>query len=202
MSSNIHIIGDSHSLTFEGAPNIKTHWCGAATAFNLWKKHKTIQQILNEIPSQDEILFCFGEIDARIHIYQATKQYDIDIIDYIINITAYIYVKYIDLLESTRKISVMAIPPQGLEDNDYGYEYYADREYRQYITSKLNLSIKELCTSLRIPFIDIWSVKWGELLKENENALWPENDFSKDKCHIRNEIAIEYLEQWLKENSK
>jgi len=198
----IHIVGDSHAGCFSGPDWITTWWLGAATAFNLWKKNDVVQEVLSKVPKTDEIYFCFGEIDSRIHIYKSFKQSAVAPIGFFTDITAYTYVRYINTLKYDRLINVMAIPPQGTQENIYDYEHYADRQLRQQFTDGLNFNIADLCLEYGIPFVDIWETKWDNLLKKNENALWPEDEFKEDNCHIRNELAIGYLTQWMKENSK
>jgi len=56
----IHIIGDSHSRCFEqdGDKTIIAHWLGAATALNLWKKNKIIEEIILTNGRENKYWFC------------------------------------------------------------------------------------------------------------------------------------------------
>jgi hypothetical protein len=193
----IHIIGDSHSGCFSGPSWVTTWWLGAATAFNLWKKNHIVQEVFSKIPKDEEIFFCFGEIDSRIHIYKSFRQSEIAPIGFFIDITAYTYVRYINTLKHNRLINIMAIPPQGIQGNFFEYEFYADRKLRQQFTDGLNFNIENLCASFNIPFVDIWENKWNLLLEHDDKAMWPEEDFKEDQCHIKNEVAIPLLEDYI-----
>jgi len=184
----IHIIGDSHCLCFEGAKNVQTHWLGAATAMNLWKKNKLIKDILND---KDKFFFLFGEIDCRIHIYNKSQETEVP--EYLlVNNTVQCYVSYVATLKKEADVSIMAVHPQGVQDNYFNYPFYADRKHRQQITDLFNMWLEDICSDNRVPFIDIWYNK-----REFERPLWRTQDFKEDLCHVKNAVAIKHLEGFL-----
>jgi hypothetical protein len=186
----INIIGDSHSLCFSGTDWIKVYWLGARTAFNLWKANKDIVDILNRIPPDEDIYFCFGEIDARIHIYKSCMNSKVMPLSFFVDITAFNYAKYIHTLTyKERKVGIMAVPPQGTQDNFFGYEHYASRDLRQTFTHGINAYLEGYCLEYKMKYLDIWD--W------DDEYLWSEEDFKDDQCHIKNEIAIPLLEMKL-----
>lgn len=185
----IHIIGDSHALTFDGAPDVRCHWLGAATAMNAWKKNKRIMEIINS--NHGEFWFCFGEIDCRIHIHN--KSQETGVLEYVlINSTIDCYLNYIESMKNYAKLSILAIPPQGLEDNIYNYPFYANRKHRQEITDFYNATLERSCWEHSLRFIDIWYNNASMI-----RSLWDSHDFKEDKCHIKNEVVIERLKGYL-----
>jgi hypothetical protein len=184
----IHIIGDSHALTFEDAKDVEIHWMGAATAHNLWKKNKHILSIIESNP-KDKYFFCLGEIDCRIHIYN--KSVSTGVPEYILSwITVYTYTSYISSLRNYN-VSIMAVPPQGLQDNYFNYPFYATRKHRQEITDYFNMVLEGEAHRNRIPFVDIWYNK-AEIVR----PLLDSRHFQEDKCHIKSKFAIEKLEKY------
>jgi hypothetical protein len=182
----IHIIGDSHALTFIDADNVITHWIGAATAHNLSNKYETVKHFFSGF--SDDYWFCLGEIDCRLHIYRQHKitgRTQFSLIQY----TVENYLEAVNVFDGWN-LGVMAVPPQGYQDNFFEYDYYASREHRQQITDVFNFCLENRCLELEIPFIDIWK----------QESLWPEENFKEDKCHIKNEIATKFLEEYLDNN--
>lgn len=186
----INIIGDSHALCFDGAEDVICHWVGARTAYNLYKRYDTTKTLFSSL--MDEYWFCFGEIDCRLHIYsqwKLTGQKRGSLIEDTIDS----YLGAIGVFDGW-KTSVMAVPPQGYEENIYDYEYYASQRQRQQFTDVFNLLLEDQCMSLGIPFIDIWAVGYNEL-PETEFS-WPKECFKEDMCHIKNEVAIPLLDKY------
>jgi len=186
----IHIIGDSHALTFQTAKDVEVHWMGAATAMNIWKKHRLIEEILKKAP-QDKYWFCLGEIDCRIHIYN--KAMETGVPEYLlVTNSVQTYVSYIAFLKRTYDVGIMVVPPQGLQDNYFGYPFYADRKHRQEITDTFNTWLSVTCWDNRIPLMDIW-YNTVELYR----PLFDSRNFEEDKCHIKKTIAKARLEKYL-----
>ena len=187
----IHIIGDSHALTFQNAKNVEVHWMGAATAFNLWKKNKVVSQIFRDNNSDsNRFFFCLGEIDCRIHVYNYSMLTGVP--EYvIINNTVASYTNYLFTLRNKADIAILAVPPQGFEENVYGYPYYASREHRQEITDDFNMKLESEAHRIGVKFVDIWYEK-----PDFRRSLWKYSYFKDDLCHIRNEIVEELVEKY------
>lgn len=185
----LHIVGDSHSLCFDGAKDVVPHWLGALTAFNLWKKNKLLTDLIKSIPAYDTVWFCFGEIDCRVHIYPKSIEYGINTY-FLLEESAAVYHHYVDELASraNRDITCMFVPPQGDEPNTFNIELYPTRETRQDLTNKFNQELMYKAWS----FVDIWK---GSI------ELWPMTNFKPDMAHIKNEIAIKYLEEYIEANN-
>ena len=181
----VHIIGDSHALTFQGAKDIDCHWMGAATAHNLYKKYDLIASIFKKANDYDKFWFCFGEIDCRLHLYRQHKTHNKTEFSLIMDTTD----NYIGAVNrfSDYNIGIMAVPPQGYQDNFYDFEFYASREHRQQLTDVFNFVLENKCLQTNIPFIDIWE----------QEGLWSEESFREDACHIKNEMATQCLVRYL-----
>lgn len=176
----IHIIGDSHSLCFGSCSEVITHWLGAYTAFNLWKKNEQIQRTLSTIPDADFVLFLFGEIDCRIHIYNSSMKYGVHP-KTLIEMTGHNYITYLQQ-NIRREFKVLAVPPQGWANNEYKYSFYTDREIRQTYTHNLNYYLQQ---NLGNSFFNIWP----------EYSLWDIADFKQDRVHLKNEVVQYYWER-------
>jgi hypothetical protein len=190
----LHIIGDSHSRCFENVPETQIHWLGAATAMNLWKKNVIIEKLILDSNEMDTFLFCFGEIDCRIHIYKISMETKLP--EYIlITNTVDTYISYINYLKKYRNLGIMAVPPQGTQGNHYKYEFYSDRKHRQQITDQVNNWLEDKCAISNIPFVDVWYTK-----RELERPLWRTQDFKEDECHIKNSVAGKLLMEYKNES--
>jgi hypothetical protein len=152
-----HVIGDSHALTFGGAHNIQRHWLGPTTAFQLYKKHKDIMEIINALEETIPVWFILGEIDCRIQIYQKSIELDLPI-DFLIENTVNQYINYIDFLRYniTNPITVLTIIPQGYSDNTWGVDVFADRETRVSITKEFNKKLQNRCKLHNISLLNLW----------------------------------------------
>jgi hypothetical protein len=193
----ISLIGDSHSLCFEGHEYVKPHWLGALTAFNLWKKNEIIEELIQEDRTCTELWFCFGYVDCHLHLYSKYKETGVPV-PVITAQTVFTYLNYINWLRekySRFHFAVMAVPPAGLTDNLYDFKYYADRETQHVITQEFNVGMHYLAQGMQpeFTFVNIWG---------NYFSPWPEKDFKDDKAHIKNEIAISYLDSYLKERDR
>lgn len=80
-----HCIGDSHASIFSGNGGVQPQWpslandtlkyfrsyrIGPATAYNsITKKHIIDSIVVNKVnKDEDRIIFCFGEVDCRVHV--------------------------------------------------------------------------------------------------------------------------------------
>jgi hypothetical protein len=192
----INIIGDSHVHTFPSTKNINVYWLGAKTAFNIWKQNKSVKQIIENTPVEEEIWFCLGEIDCERQIYNKHRETELPK-GFLIENTVYLYTEYVRLFQP-RLVSIMAVPPQGTVENIFNYPFYSSRFERQQISDLFNLELEIICNNKNIPFVNIWKPGWDSL--EPNIWLWPEEDFQEDGAHIKKEIATKYLEDYLKEN--
>jgi len=97
----LHVFGDSHSNLFFCHKNFLVHNVGPATAYNLindsssTKAKITIFKELNHIHFHEPILFIFGEIDCRIHIYNKYIINKSKNLDYFIKVVVKRYISFL-----------------------------------------------------------------------------------------------------------
>lgn len=184
----VHVIGDSHTKPFEFQGGFIAHHIGQATAHNLIKENNTSnsREILFKVISginakRDVLLLVFGEIDARIHIYNQHMKTG-KATDELINATISNYGKAILELRSRGfRVAVLGIPPAGSQENIYKYPFYGSKEERKSISIAFNNALERWCASNSIPFIDVQKVasgKDGFLSKE----------FARDEIHLNSRI--------------
>ncbi len=187
----IYCIGDSHSLLFQH-PLFDIKYIGPATAYRLGalsssnSSSKKVEEILKNLPprKQNIILLVFGEIDARIHIYKATKEKGITLNEAILE-TVSSYINYVHRLQVKYPetiFMILNVLPQGEQGNFYGYKYYADRDTRVAITKDLNTTLKSISQKNGIDFIEAYD----ELIDVNSQR---KKEFIFDEIHFSNKIV-------------
>jgi len=190
----LYIMGDSHSIRFDGAKDkdgnpIKVRYITPTTAHNLCKHHPEIEAAFVGITKDDTVFFIYGEGDVRIHFYLHSIQDGIPE-EELMYITAERYVSTVNVYKPRcKELKIMAIIPQGDEENIYGAAFYASREHRQKLTVAFNRILQDVCNKYSIPFVDIW---------KGNTDIWPIEWYQEDRCHLLPEIAVKYLEDWLK----
>lgn len=166
----IFVVGDSHTQIFRWEKPFVVFALGPATAYNLGSERSTtgsrdklfhVLKLVNR--KRDSVLMVFGEIDARMHVYnQHMKQGAARPFSYYIDLTIERYGQVLDQI--SRKgidLYVHGIPPasrQDIEvDPDSSMAYYAPREVRSEISRTFNQRLKEYCESHGYRYIDIYS---------------------------------------------
>jgi lysophospholipase L1-like esterase len=186
---SVFVIGDSHTNIFLNSSLFQVFHIGPATAYNLINENSStkssdkIKTILNKVKKGDIVIFVFGEIDCRIHIYyQFKKKHETQTISDLIKITILNYCTYVEKIKNQGiNVCICGITPPGEEGNIYNYPYYADRNLQQKIYQEFNSELKCNCNNLRINFLDIFpmvSDESGFLLKE----------YSDDGLHLNKKI--------------
>jgi hypothetical protein len=185
----IHVIGDSHALTFGGANHVTRHWLGPVTAAQLFTKHKAIMEEVAQTEPDEWLWFIVGEIDCRIHIYPKSLEYGLPI-GYLIENTVSRYTSYIDYLQSTlfNPVSILAIIPQGDCANTWEVENYAPREIRQEVSTKYNQELQKVCSNRGIKFINLWPEEI------------PLEQYDPKKAHLDNKVVWGFVHKYYKEN--
>lgn len=161
-----YVIGDSHTLNFLHEAFIINH-IGPATAYKLnfekstTNSKKKVLNILENIYKYKPInvIFVFGELDSRIHIFKISKEKKIDVNTLIVKTVE----SYIEFLKFVKKefplinIYVFNILPPGEEENIYNFSYYADIDKRREIAIKMNKVLQNKVDSNNYRFINIYN---------------------------------------------
>ncbi len=199
-----HIIGDSHALNFLHEAFI-IHHIGPATAFKLNSEKSTTKSrekainILNKIYKEKpmNVIFVFGELDARIHINKIANQKHKDV-DRVIGETVKSYMTFLNFVKGKYpliSIYVFNVLPQGEEKNIYNYPFYAEREKRSLIAKKMNDKLRDFSNKNHFKFVYIYD----KLIDKNGERL---RKFVFDDVHFNRKImpyVIESLETIEKE---
>lgn len=187
----VHTIGDSHSGF--GWTNITQHHLGPVLCYSFGKEKLNRCDIRNfNIKDGDSVIFCFGEIDCRCHIYKHitnTLTYQ-NIIDNIVNN----YFEAIELNVITSQIKLKnvcvynVVPPvqkyNTVENTKYPY-LGSDDERKQYVLY-FNEKLKEKCIEKKYIFFDVYN-------SYIDNNGFLRKDLSDGNVHISNGIYISHF---------
>lgn len=193
-----HVIGDSHSLNFIHDQFI-IHHVGPATAYKLnfeestTNSKKKVINILNKIYKKKPInvIFVFGELDARIHIYKISKEKNINI-KTLIKKTIVSYMDFLNLIKKRFplvNIYIFNVLPQGEERNVYKFSYYATFGKRKEIAENMNELLAKYAKLNNVKFIDIYS----KLIDINGNR---KKEYIFDDVHFNRKI-IPYITNYI-----
>lgn len=197
-----YVIGDSHTLNFLHEAFIIKH-IGPATAYKLsfekssTNSKKKVINIVNKIYKKKHInvIFVFGELDARIHIYKISMEKNIDI-DILINRTVESYMNFINLIKKKFPlitIYIFNVLPQGEEGNIYKFPYYASINKRREIAEKMNKLLEKYTKRNNIKFINIYN----KLIEKNGRR---KKEYVFDDVHFNRKIMSYVLDCINKDN--
>jgi len=197
MNRKIFAVGDSHSRRcFEDHHTIADsrvlvgyNKLDGKTAYNLERHEKKLLKILEAL-REKELIFCFGEVDVRLHIKYKHLQLGIPV-DQLIDTTAERYVSYVYRLRNDgHRIHIFNVVPTGdFKGPDaekwrqgLNYPFNASYEERSGYTEKLNLAYGKYCNKLNVPFIDIYQHLVDDSGKRRQALVF-------DFAHINNSCA-------------
>jgi len=160
-----HVIGDSHVLSFLHEA-FTIHHIGSATAYKLSSEKSTtnsrkkIINLLNKIYKEKpfNLIFVFGEIDARIHINKTSKNRKTSI-SKVAEQTISSYMNFLKLIKEKYPlitIYIFNVLPQGEQENIYNVPFYASRKERSKIVETMNRMLKEYSKKNDFKFIYIY----------------------------------------------
>lgn len=190
----VHVIGDSHTLAFQHCA-LKVHYLGAVTAYNLIYENSSsmgrekLFKVVNSLKEGETIMLVFGEIDARIHIYnQYMKRGKKISIEKLVSNVIRNYGQVIEEIKKRGfKIGVYNIVPPGPQSNIYNYPYYADWETHLRITQIMNKQVKNFCMRNEFFFVDIFNqvINAEMLIKES----FRKSEYIFDDVHLNDKIT-------------
>lgn len=164
------VIGDSHSRVFYYNYPFVVYHIGGATAFNVNNEKSTINtkskvsEILSKLnKKRHKLVFSFGEIDCRIHVYRQYVKSDFSkdfsiIIDDIVSK----YIHFIKEHNSKFEVIILGIPSPGKQPNVYRYDNYADFDTQWKIKNIFNEKLKKACKDIGVRYIDIFTEFMGD----------------------------------------
>jgi hypothetical protein len=186
----IHTFGDSHaSNTHSGwkdCNNIQAHHIGPILCHSFGKE-KLNRCDINKfgLNNDDSVIFCFGEIDCRCHIYKHitdVKSYEMIIDDLIYNYIDAIKKNLYNCKIKLKHICIYnVVPPVNKyntqENKDYPY-LGSDEERKQYVLY-FNKCLKKKCQENNWIFFDVY-----DYYIDNNGFL--NKEFSDGHVHIKN----------------
>ncbi len=210
MQRKIFAVGDSHSRRcFENHPQIADslvltgyNKLDGKTAFNIERHEKKLMRIL--LPLQEkELIFCFGEVDVRLHIKYKHQQLGTDI-KQLIDATADKYISYIaNLRNKGFSIHIFNVIPTGdflgraaeKWKKSLQYPFTATCQERTYYTELLNDAYAVYCKKMQVPFIDIYQNLVDETGKRRKELVF-------DFAHLNSSCADLVMDAYFPENIK
>tara|TARA_B100001057_G_scaffold260470_3_gene260665 strand:+ start:2080 stop:2721 length:642 start_codon:yes stop_codon:yes gene_type:complete len=167
-------LGDSHSSVFSQEEKIVSQWpkkdyklfstfkpirIGPATAYNLEKKVKLLNKILNMTLyfSKDYVMFCFGEVDIRAHLIKQSKLQNIDI-ELIVKECVNRYISTIMKVTPYRPINKAIFAPiaSWTEEKPYDGPSFGTNRERNNTTKIFNKHLEKACIENDLIFISIF----------------------------------------------
>jgi len=184
-----YTIGDSHAdYSFRGIIEDRVN-IGAKTMHGVRKDKIDFNKILNErfnnINYDSFVIFCFGEIDMRCHIYNHIKEgsKESDVIEELVN-------DFVNHIKEQKKffnrIGILSITPPASSSwtaPNYEYPFRGTDQDRARYTIVANSFLKEACLKNNIDFIDVYNYY------SDENGILLKH-FSDGSVHIGNTIYV------------
>jgi len=196
MSTNIHTIGDSHSIQpWKYIPNIVNHHIDRCLAYSVGRDglDRLNIKLYDDIKEGDIVIFSFGEIDCRCHINRfitETKSYQ--------NIIADIVDKYIkviklnlNIIDKNLTVGIFNIvPPQKLPyPENPEFPFRGSSSERLNYVKQFNFDLKQHCDNEDFTFIDIYD-------KYADKDGFLNTKYSDGHVHIADPIfLIKYLKE-------
>ncbi len=171
MNRKIFAVGDSHSRRcFENHDIIADsrvlfgyNKLDGKTAFKLPHHEKKLLKIIRAL-REKELIFCFGEVDVRLHIKYKHLQRGTSVKE-LIEATARRYISYVhNLRQQGYRIHVFNVVPTGdftgavaeKWKQSLNYPFTASHAERSLYTEMLNAAYADCCKEHDVPFIDIY----------------------------------------------
>ena len=197
MHRKIFAVGDSHSrrcfenheLIADSRVLVGHNKMDGKTAFNLRRHEKKLLRILTRLREKD-LIFCFGEVDVRLHIKYKHQQLGTPVATLIEN-TAERYLSYVrELRREGYRIHVFNVVPTGdflgeaaeKWKRGLSYPFTASFAERTSYTEQLNEAYRRYCREWGIPFIDIYRYLVDEQGRRLQELVF-------DYAHIDNSCA-------------
>jgi hypothetical protein len=162
----VHCIGDSHVFVFTGVdsggrdnlPFFRTHRLGPFTAYNVIKRVDLIHDTIKaHVKTGDIIMFCFGEIDCRVHLLKQSEIQQLPLDQVVDNCVQ----RYFNIFEITKQhgFQLMAwnVPPSSREHVENGeFTTYGSCKERNEVSRLFNSRLQLRCQKHGVIFMSIF----------------------------------------------
>ena len=198
---SIHTFGDSHSCNgWGGCDNIKTHHLGPILCYSFGKEKLNRCDIRKfNIKDGDTVIFCFGEIDCRCHIYKyitKDKSYKIIIDEIIHNYIDAIKINLKNCKVKLKNVCIYNIPPTPKkhtipDQNRAKFPLLGTDEERKSYGVYFNNCLKNICEENNWVFFDVYN-----FYIDNHGYL--NKELSDGNVHIKNGSFLKkFIENYL-----
>lgn len=188
----IHTFGDSHSKEgWDGVANIQIHHLGPKLCFSIGRDGIIIKDGYN-VMNGDTVIFSFGEIDCRCHVYKHLTESNTykEIIDAIVD-NYFIQIQTaVNTVDALKTVIYNVVPPIQKDNTsqDANFPHLGtDDERKEYILY-FNQKLKQRCTEYNFLFFDIYN-------KYTDSNGFLNKVLSDGTVHIRDGVYIkEFVE--------
>jgi len=156
----LHTIGDSHCYHgWYTVPNLLWHHLGPKLMYTFGKENFNLLSFKDNgtIKDGDIVIYCFGEIDCRCHIFKHRETYYLDQVEEIV----YNYIETIK--ENSKLLNVKSwvynvVPPVRRESlkEDPEFPFVGTDKERLKCVLQMNKRLKEKCKDNGFTFVDIY----------------------------------------------
>jgi hypothetical protein len=188
----IHTFGDSHTYNLNQSDNVIQHHLGAILCYSFGRdKLERINIKHYNVNEGDTIIFSFGEIDNRCHVYKyinENKTYKDVINEIVINY----FLAISENVKQYQHLNVWiynVVPPPSITNTwiDTGYPFLGSDTERKNYVEYFNSKLKEYCKLYNYNFFDIYEKYIDEDRHLNKK-------YSDDHVHIKDTVFIkEYM---------
>lgn len=201
----LHVIGDSHSLTYQGcalshaggtAMNCQVHWMPGCKQWHLANSQnnrfkKRFEKIISSLPDGAEILICLGEIDTRFDegVLKVWRKAAHLPLGELINKTVDGFIDYLQEALADRQMCVMlqTIPAPNLPDKEMDEIL---RFYAKFIL-QFNRRLAQKALAAGMSVLDVWSLT-------NRGDGIADGQFHLDRFHLRpNAVQVAYEQAFI-----
>ena len=157
------------------------------------KVEKLLYILTHFIPLGNKVLFCFGEIDCRAHLFKQSEIQKRDIHEIIRECVD----RYFSVIKDTKKkgfdVIVWNVIPSGITDDtlEYEYPFYGTNIERNKVSKYFNEYLKQKLEKLNITFIDIFD----KLVFKNFET---KDSYYFDGIHLSQKAMPYFLNELLK----
>lgn len=175
----IYVIGDTQCRAF-WAPHFECRYVGPRTAHQLHRHDYLVKAELDTIPLGSKMLFTFGELDCRIHIFDQYRVFYTPIGRAIKNTVN----KYLDYISSLNILdcNILSVIPAAEDEGVYDVPFFGTVQERVIITTVFNSVLKIECRHRGFKFIDVFDQlidKQGQRKAEFSNSEHLTSDYGK-----------------------
>ena len=180
----IHTIGDSHAHF--GWSGVCCHWLGPMLCFSFGTKKGLCDIKKYNITNKDTVIFCFGEIDCRCHIYKHVTK-TLSYKDIINEIVEKYFCAIVEIMNNSKaQIFIYNVVPPVEKCNTIQnpkYPYLGTDEERKKYVLYFNEQLKKKCLDYKYGFFNIYD-------KYTDEYGFLNKKLSDGNVHIKNGTFI------------